>query len=79
MSNKIEVIATIEPEFLGFETARKALGNVGKGELWQLLHVGLINGQKISERTVFGRRKCGGSASCRGAGSREMCRRAIGG
>jgi hypothetical protein len=53
MSDKIEVIVIIEPEFLDFETACKALGNVGKGELWQLLHVGLINGHKIGKRTVL--------------------------
>jgi hypothetical protein len=67
MSDKIEVIVTIEPEFFGFETACKALSNVGKGELWRLLHVGLISSHKIGKRAVLrlaeGRRftaSCGG-------------------
>jgi hypothetical protein len=70
MSDK-EVAVTIEPDFLDFETVCKALGNLGKGQLWQLLHVGLVNGHQIGERTVFGWRNCGGSLSCAGAGSRE--------
>ena len=30
----------------------KALGNVDKGELRQLLHAGLINGHKIGKRVL---------------------------
>jgi hypothetical protein len=53
MSDNIDVIVTIEPEFIDVEPACKALDNVGEDELWQLLHVGLINGRKIGKRTVL--------------------------
>jgi hypothetical protein len=53
MSDEVEVVVTIEPDFLDFQTAFKALGNVGRGEWWQLVQVGLINGAKIGERTVL--------------------------
>jgi hypothetical protein len=79
MSDKIEVIVAIEPEFLDFKSACRALGNVGKGEWWQLLHVGLVNGHKIGERTVFGWRNCGGTSSHAGPPSRETYNRAVGG
>jgi hypothetical protein len=38
MSDRIDVIVTIEPAVLEFETACKALGNVRKGKLGQRLH-----------------------------------------
>jgi hypothetical protein len=79
MSDEIEVIVTIEPDFLDVESAGQALGNVGKDELAQVLHVGLINGHEIGERTAFGWRKCGGSASRAGAPNCEMSSHAIGG
>jgi hypothetical protein len=78
MNVEIEVIETIEPDYLDFETVCQALGNVGKGKRQQLVHVGTINGHKIGERTVFAWRKCGGSPRCAGAPTREMCCRAVG-
>jgi hypothetical protein len=48
-----EIIVSIEPELLDFETRHRALGNVDNCKPWQLPHGGLINGHKIGKSTAL--------------------------
>jgi hypothetical protein len=60
MSDRIEVIVIVEPEFFDFENACKLAPVLARAGLGQLLHAGVINDHKIGKRTAL---VAGGSAA----------------
>jgi hypothetical protein len=68
-----EVIVTIEPELLDFETTHKAPGDVGNSKPSRLPPAELTNGHKIRRFTVLRL-----ALSRAGAGRRQMYSRAMG-